>query len=89
MSFPIRKIGMLEMPKIAMLSTAGNAENCDAVYNFPLSLNLICFYILSRIITQHAVINSNNQLHLMKTQILHSDVLYRPVSHFSKSKCKS
>src|SRR5690554_4332806 len=46
MSFPIRKIGMLKMPKIAMLSTrrkthvfsnpenwnAGNAENCDAVY---------------------------------------------------------
>ncbi len=28
MSFPIRKIGMLEMPKIAMLST-----NCNAVYN--------------------------------------------------------
>ena len=27
MSFSIRKIGMLEMPKIAMLST-----NCDAVY---------------------------------------------------------
>lgn len=26
MSFPIRKIGMLKMPKIAMLSTANNTN---------------------------------------------------------------
>ena len=81
MSFPIRKIGLLEMPKIAMLSTmkvpfskrrknhvffnpenwnAGNAENCDAVYNQPRKFNYVLKVPFSKRRENHVFFNPEN-----------------------------